>query len=202
MTTDAARDKHFRPPIGDLPAGPAAWIAVREVMNRPAASVPADAPLGVAVSELLRTRTDRVWVTAPGGALAGVLTDAALLRLEARGADAAAACGPLAAPATPLHASADAAAAVARFGPAGDARVPVVDRGKLAGELTRADVLELVHAVRRVASVAPAGVAGDPVQIGPARSGPNAPRFLSRARRRAAGARRAAAASEDRHDMN
>ena len=121
------------------PADAAPWIAVREVMGPPAARVPADAPLGVAVAELLRARTDRLWVTAPGGALAGVLTDVALTRAEIRGVPAATPCGELAVRCTPLHANADAALALARLGEHGEPRVPVVDRGRLAGELTRAD---------------------------------------------------------------
>ena len=162
--------------------GAAPWIAVREVMSPPAASVPADAPLGVAVAELLRARTDRVWVVAGGGNVIGVLTDVALTRAEIRGVPPATPCGELAAPVTPLHAAADAAAALSRLGEAGEPRVPVVDRGRLVGELTRCDALGLVHSVRRVAAVA-GSAAGAPETE---RREPNAPRFLSRARRRAA----------------
>ena len=161
---------------------PAPWIAVREVMSPVLASVPADAPLGVAVAEVLRTRTDRVWVTSPGGGLAGVLSDVALLRAETRGDLSGATCGELAVRCTPLHAAADAAAALPRLNAAGEPRVPVLDGGRLAGELTRADALGLVHSVRRVAAVRSTAPATAPEP----RTEPAAPRFLSRARRRAA----------------
>ena len=156
----------------------APWIAVREVMGPPAGRVPADAPLGAAVAELLRTRTDRLWVVAPAGAVVGVLTDVALTRAEIRGVPASTPAGELAAPVTPLHASADAAGALPRLGESGEPRVPVVDRGRLAGEITRADVLGLVHSVRRVAAVA-----GVPAEIEAPKPTTKAPRFLSKSRR-------------------
>ena len=183
MTTTAPPPTAAAPPASRTAAP---WIAVREVMSPPAASLPADAPLGVAVAEVLRTRTDRLWVTAPAGGVIGVLTDAALVRAEVRGVPAATPAGDLAAPVTPLHAAADAAAAVHRLGERGEPRVPVVDAGRLVGELTRADVLGLVHSVRRVAAISAANPDAAPPTAAPAeRRGPAAPRFLSRARRAA-----------------
>ena len=175
MTTTARRAAPD--PTPDSAAGP--WIAVREAMSPPAATLPADAPLGVAVAEVLRTRTDRLWITGRGRELVGAISDAALTRAEIRGVPAATPAGDLMATVEPLAGGADAAAALGRLGEHGEPRVPVVENGELVGELTRADVLGLVHSVRRVAAIA--GASREEIE----RKGPSGPRFLSRGRRSA-----------------
>ena len=171
-------------PAPAVPERGGPWIAVREVMSPPGATLPAGAPLSAAIAEVLRAGTDRVWLTAPDGRLAGELTDAALLRAELRGVPGERPAGSLSDPVAPLDGGADAADAVVRLGRGGEARAPVVEHGVLIGELTRADVLGLVHGVRRVA-----GAAGVPLPRPTARAaapaphaGPAAPRFLSRPR--------------------
>ena len=161
------------PPVADGP-----WIAVREVMSPAAAVVSATAPLRAAVAEALRTGSDRVWLTGPGGRLCGALTDLALLRAEITGVRAERPAAELSEPAVPLAGGGDSAAAVVRLGRGGEPRVAVVEDGRLIGELTRRDVLGLVYGVRRVANAVAVPVAAPAAAT--AERGPAAPRFLSR----------------------
>ena len=165
------------PPLTSAP-----WIAVREVMSPPGATLPLAAPVSEAVAALLRGASDRLWLTDPRGELAGAVTDAALLRAEVRGVPGERPIASLADPVEPVDGREDAADAVVRLGRGGEVRVPVVENGVLVGELTRADALGLVHGIRRVAGAAaiPLPVA-DGASTEPIGSvGPAPPRFLSR----------------------
>ncbi len=182
-----ARPPHAAPPFGpgcSVPPESAPlsngvpWIAVDEVMSPPGATLSAGATVWTAIEVLLREDVDRVWLTAPDGRLAGEVTNAALLRAEIRGVPGERPVAAVSDPVAPLDASSDAAAAVVRLGRGVEARVPVTRGGALVGELTRNDVLSLVHGVRRVAGVA--GVPTPAAETAEHAAGPAAPRFLSR----------------------
>ena len=171
------------------------FLAAGEVAGPAGAVADAAGPLGEARDALLRAGADRVWLTGPGGYLVGVLTDAALLRAEAAGVDprlpaaALAEAADLAGDGRPVRAADDAADVVGRLGRGGPARLAVTDEGGLLiGEITRTDALHLVRGVRTLAGLA----APDPAPAKPApvrKTGPAAPRFLSRPARRRATAR-------------
>ncbi|QDT13982.1 CBS domain-containing protein [Alienimonas californiensis] len=173
------------PPFG-TPLSGAPWISVREVMSPPGPTLSAGTSLSLAVHAVLRENVDRIWLTTPDGRLAGQATNEALLRAELRGVPGERPLSALSEPVAPLDESSDAAAAVVRLGRGGETRLPVTRAGVLIGELTRNDVLALVHGVRRIASAAgvqptprpqtaaaPAAAPVEPV-------GPPAPRFLTR----------------------
>ncbi|MFH5805698.1 CBS domain-containing protein [Alienimonas sp. DA493] len=166
------------------------WISVREVMSPAGPTLSAGASLANAVDAVLRENVDRIWLTAPDGRLAGQATNEALLRAELRGVPGERPLSALSEPVAPLDESSDAAAAVVRLGRDGETRLPVTQNGELIGELTRNDVLALVHGVRRIAAaagVAPTprpqtadAPAAAPVEKPAESVGPAAPRFLSR----------------------